>query len=153
MTESSTLNEKDAPLPISGAIFDCDGEQFAYVKEVHGGYFKLDLPMARDIWLSAGYVRETKGNDVYLSISRDEAEEHKLSAPGIEQEAASVDHLIDNDTALRQRERMEAELAAQNAQLDRDAGRIPGTAAEVGANDVPADNLRVNPDIGRGPVV
>lgn len=153
MTESSTLNPTDAQLPISGAIFDREGEQFAYVKEVRGGYFKLDLPMARDIWLSSGYVSETKGNDVYLSISRDEADEHKLSAPGIEQEAASVDHLIDNDTALRQRERMEAELAAQNAQLDRDAGRIPGTAGEMGANDGPADNLRVNPDIGRGTIV
>ena len=109
--------------------------------------------MARDIWLSAGYVSETKGNDVYLSISREEADEHKLAAPGIEQEAATADHLIDNDTALRQRERMEAELAAQNAKLDRDAGRIPGTASEVGANDAPADNLRVNPDIGRGPIV
>ena len=47
-TEFSTTKGTQAQLPIGGAIFDREGEQFAYVKEVKGGYFKLDLPMARD---------------------------------------------------------------------------------------------------------
>lgn len=153
-TEFSTTKGAQAQLPIGGAIFDREGEQFAYVKEVKGGYFKLDLPMARDTWLSSGYVSELEGNDVRLSITRGEVEEHKLSAPGLEQqEAASSDLLVDNDMALKQREHMEAELARQNAQLDRDAGRVPGTAGEMGPNDEPAENLRVNPDIGRGTIV
>ncbi len=143
-----------ATLPVGGAIFDRDGEQFAYVKEVKGGYFKLDLPMARDIWLSSGYVRQTEGNDVRLSISREEADEHKLSAPGIEmQEGASADRLLDDDMALKQRERMERELASQNAQLDREAGRVPGTASPAGEHDRATEALIENADLNSRPLV
>lgn len=141
-----------AQLPIGAAVFDRDGEQFAYVKEVRGGYFKLDLPMARDIWLSTGYVSQTEGNDVRLSITRDEADEHKLAAPGIEQEAASGDHLIDNATALAQRERMERELAQQNAHLDHEAGLVPGTAEHEGSDDEATD-LRTKGDSIYRPLV
>lgn len=152
-TESSTTRNAQADLPIGGAIFDRDGLQFAYVKEVKGGYFKLDLPMARDIWLSSGYVTESTGNEVRLSITRDEADEHKLSAPGLEQEAASSDRLLDDETALRQREHMERELAQQNAQLDRDAGRVPGTAGEMGIHDKATEDLINDPQATRGPIV
>ena len=152
-TESSTMPGPPAEVPIGGAIFDRDGEQFAYVKEVKGGYFKLDLPMARDIWLSSGYVSETEGNDVRLTITRDEVDEHKLGAPGLEQEAASVDLLLDNDAALKQRERMEHELAQQNAQLDREAGLVPGTASQSGVHDQATEDLIEDAEKGRGAVI
>ena len=152
-TESSNMTGRPAEVPIGGAIFARDGEQFAYVKEVKGGYFKLDLPMARDIWLSSGYVSETEGNDVRLNITRDEVDEHKLGAPGLEQEAASVDLLLDNDAALKQRERMEHELAQQNAQLDREAGLVPGTASQSGVHDQATEDLIEDAEKGRGAVI
>ena len=152
-TDFSKLKDAQAHLPIGGAIFDCNGQQFAFVKEVKGGYFKLDLPRARDIWLSSGYVSETEGNDVRLNISRDEADEHKLGAPGLEQEAASVDLLLDNDAALKQRERMEHELAQQNAQLDREAGLVPGTASQTGVHDQATEDLIEDAEKGRGTVI
>ena len=143
-----------ATLPVGGAIFDREGEQFAYVKEVRGGYFKLDLPMARDMWLSSGYVSRTEGNDVRLSITREEADEHKLSQPGLEmQEGASADRLLDNDMALKQRERMERELAQQSAQLDRDAGRVPGTGTPTGEHDSATESLIESAELDSRPLV
>ncbi|MEP6872002.1 MAG: hypothetical protein ABI939_09155 [Anaerolineaceae bacterium] len=152
-TDFSTLQDPQTELPIGGAIFDRNGEQFAVVKEVKGGYFKLDLPMARDFWLSSGYVSETEGNRVSLNISRDEADEHKLGAPGLEQEAATVDLLLDNDAALKQRERMEHELSQQNAQLDREAGLVPGTASQSGVHDQATEDLIEEAGKGRGTVI
>ncbi|MGH2634166.1 MAG: hypothetical protein ACRDG3_12210 [Tepidiformaceae bacterium] len=104
-------------LPAGGFVFDSTGEQFANVKEVSGGYFKLDVPMSADYWLSRAYVAGVTGRDVRLSITKHEAGEHKLAAPGLEHAAVGDDGVISDDVALEQRERMEREMEAQKARM------------------------------------
>lgn len=98
-------------------VFSLDGQQVGYVKEMHGGYFKLDVPMAKDYWLSTVYIADSTLDRVSLSLRKDEMDEHRLSAPGADSQ--DPDAVISDVQALTQRERMERELAAQNERLRR----------------------------------
>lgn len=108
--------------PVAGAaVYSSDGEQFAYVAEVRGGYFKLDVPMARDYWLSFEYIERATATEVHLNIRRNDVGEHQLEEPGIEpandpHEDVSDTVLSDAD-ALVQRERMEHEIELQRERM------------------------------------
>ena len=97
-------------------VFTSDGEQFGYVKEIQGGYFKLDVPMALDYWLSRAYIADSTLDRVTLSLNKNEVEEHRLSAPGLEGREHSEGVISDADM-LSQRERMERELEEQRKKL------------------------------------
>ena len=92
-----------------------DGHQFGYVKELHGGYFKIDVPMSKDYWLSNTYIEDCSLDQVMLSLKRDEVDEHRLDAPGAENQTG--DHIVSDTEALAQREKMERELEEQRARM------------------------------------
>ncbi len=122
--ETTSASHSLGPETVGAAIFARDGDQFGYVKDVRGGYFKVDAPWARDYWLSCVYVARYEENQVWLSITKDEADEHRLEAPGLEpsadpHRATTQDAILSDDEALAQRERMERELAEQRARLGR----------------------------------
>ena len=96
-------------------VYAADGEQFGYVKEVSGGYFKIDVPMAKDYWLSTTYIADCTMDRVTLSLPKDEVDGHRLSAPGAENQ--NSDQVLSDSDALAQRERMERELEEQRARL------------------------------------
>jgi len=132
ISKDSTESQMESLAPARGAsVISSDGEQFAYVKEVRGGYFELDVPMARDFWLSCAYIESADDRQVRLSITRDDVDEHRLSAPGIEtsddpHRADVEDKVISNEEALTQRERMERELAEQRARLEKERAETAG---------------------------
>ena len=97
-------------------VFTLDGEQFGFVKELQGGYFKIDVPMARDYWLSTAYIANSTLDRVNLSLRKAEVDEHRLSAPGLESQTHSEGIISDTDM-LSQRERMERELEAQRERM------------------------------------
>jgi hypothetical protein len=97
------------------SVWTADGDQFAYVKELHGDYFKLDVPMAMDYWLSCAHIADIVDDRVTLRFNKDELEEHKLSEPGVEMPAAQG--VLGQEQMLTQRERMERELEAQRARM------------------------------------
>ncbi len=102
--------------PIVGTpVFSRDDQKIGYVREVHGGYFKVDAPMAKDYWLSATYIADSTLDRISLNLRKDEIDEHQLTAPGVD--AQDSDGIISEEQALSQRERMERELAAQNERL------------------------------------
>jgi hypothetical protein len=96
-------------------VYASDGQQFGYVKEIQGGYFKIDVPMAKDFWLSTTYISDCTMDKVTLSLPKEEIEEHRLSAPGAENQ--NSDQVLSDTDALAQRERMERELEEQRARL------------------------------------
>lgn len=100
-------------------VFTLDGSEFGQVKELHGGYFKVDVPMARDFWLSTAYISHCNLERVNLNLRRDQLEDHRLSAPGADAilSDAPKDAVISDAEALNQRERMERELETQNARI------------------------------------
>ena len=104
----------DEPL-VDTPVYTSDGEQFGYVKELQGGYFKVDVPMAKDFWLSKVYIEDCTMDKVRLKLGKDEVEEHRLSAPGAENQ--NSDRVLSDTDALAQRERMERELEEQRARL------------------------------------
>lgn len=97
-------------------VYSADGEQFGYVKEVQGGYFKIDVAMAKDYWLSTTYISDCTMDKVTLSLPKGEIDEHRLSAPGAENQN-NDDKVLSDADALQQRERMERELEEQRARL------------------------------------
>lgn len=112
---SMPAQKMNEPL-LDAPVWTRDGEQFGYVKEIQGGYFKIDVPMAKDYWLSCAYVEASSADRVTLSLRKDELDEHRLSAPGVE----TQDHpegVISDVEMLAQRERMERELEAQRERM------------------------------------
>jgi hypothetical protein len=116
---------------VGAAVYTLDGEQFAYVSEVRGGYFKLDVPMSRDYWLSSQYIDSAAENEVHLRVDRDEVDQHHLEAPGLEPtndpHEDTSDMVISDEQALTQRERMERELQAQRERMLKERGEEVGT--------------------------
>ncbi len=98
------------------SVWTADGDQFAYVKEVRGDYFELDVPMAMDYWLSCTHISGIADGQVRLKFGSDEIDKHKLEAPPLEQPGTG-DGFIARDQMIDQRERMERELAAQRERL------------------------------------
>jgi len=112
------MSTESGELALNTPVITLDGEQFGYVKEVHGGYFKLDIPMGKDFWLSTAYIADHNMDRVTLTLRKDEVDDHRLEAPGLEtQEQAGSAAVIDDQVMLSQRERMERELAQQNERL------------------------------------
>lgn len=111
---STPMSQVREPV-VDTPVYSRDGQQVGYIKEIHGGYFKLDAPMARDYWLSNTYIAESNLDRVTLSLQKAEMDDHRLSAPGVD--VQDSDAVISDEQQLSQRERMERELAEQNARL------------------------------------
>src|SRR5205814_2269957 len=118
-SSSAPANSPDIGAP----IYASDGQQFGSIKEVRGGYFKVDAPMSKDFWLSAAYIGVSDSQSVRLTITREQVDEHRLEAPGLESGSDAYvetqDAVISDKEALAQRERMERELAEQRARMGR----------------------------------
>ncbi len=103
-------------------VIAADGERLGRVKEVQGGYFAVDAPLARHFWLSAIYVATlSRFDELRLTLSSREIEDHKLDKPGLEpaqdsDAARAADSLLSDEQALAQRERMERDLLGQGRQ-------------------------------------
>lgn len=100
-----------------------DGTALGTVKQVHGGYFEIDIPNDPGYWISSVYIESSGADRVRLSLDRRETAEHRLHAPGLSSEedphlADVADHIISDEEALAQRERMERELMRQRGGLD-----------------------------------
>ncbi len=103
--------------PRSGdSVWTADGEQFAYVKETQGDYFKLDVPMAQDFWLSCTHISGISDGKVRLKFAKDEIDDHRLDEPGVDSPATG-DAVISADQMVEQRERMERDLEVQREKL------------------------------------
>lgn len=113
--EETTLTTPISEPLVDTPVYSADGEQFGYVKELQGGYFKIDVPMAKDYWLSTAYIDNCSMDRVSLNLKRDQIDEHRLSAPGAENQ--NSDRVLSSEDALAQRERMERELEEQRARL------------------------------------
>ena len=102
-------------------VFTSDGERFGRICDTSGGYFAIELPGGHGFWLSTRYLDHAGDGEVHLNVTASQAEEHRLSAPGIEHEGSgSGDRVIGDDEALDQRERMERELAEQRERMERE---------------------------------
>ena len=100
-------------------VISRDGQQIGTVKEVHGGYFHVDVSMAPDYWLSSLYAVSADATGIRLTLAKDEIDLHKIDKPGMEPVDAMAGHrsdaILSDQQALEQRERMERELAIQNS--------------------------------------
>lgn len=128
-TESQSSRTRVQPEP-GAAVFSSDGEQFAYVTEVRNGYFKVDVPMSPDYWLSSQYIASATDGRVQLNITKTEVGDHHLEEPGLDpatdpHEDVS-DSVLSDKEALTQRERMERELELQRQRMFKERGEDAG---------------------------
>ena len=66
---------------IGTPVMTADGQELGKVKEVTGGCFKIDAPMAPDYWLGSDLARERVGGVIKLSISKEMLSDVKMDAP------------------------------------------------------------------------
>ena len=96
-------------------IATSDGSDVGRVKEVQGGFFKVDAPMARDYWLSSAYVGSVDGPMVTLNLRSDEVSAHELDEPGFEEQTDTTgDALLPDEAALPENRRRTQEIEAQS---------------------------------------
>lgn len=100
---------------IDTPVMTAEDELLGYVKEVRGGYFKINAPRAQDFWLSNLYIESNTMDHVTLSLNKYQVKEHRLAAPGAEFQ--EPDGIVSDADALAQRERMERELELQRARM------------------------------------
>lgn len=64
---------------IGADIFTQDGERLGKLKEIHGGYFKVDAPMQPDYWLPEQYLGQGTGNEIRVSFTKDRLDDYKVA--------------------------------------------------------------------------
>ncbi len=53
--------------------------------------------MAKDFWLRTAYIADHTMNHVTLTLRKDEVEEHRLEAPGLETQDAPAHGAVQNE--------------------------------------------------------
>jgi hypothetical protein len=73
-------------LALGWPVVTSDGSRIGDVKEISGSgnFFRVDAPMQRDYWLSAGLVSGASADGVCLSVASTALEAHQLQHPGAE---------------------------------------------------------------------
>jgi len=94
-------------MPIESA----DGTTIGTVKEVAGGYFKVDAPLHRDYWLPSELVSSRTATALQLGVDRSAAAGRRVAAPDGEAGRAHDGQVAD------------AQEPVQTLRLSRDGGR------------------------------
>ncbi|MGE3074735.1 MAG: hypothetical protein AB7N24_01290 [Dehalococcoidia bacterium] len=108
----STANKLRTP-DIGAPVFTSEGEPFGTVKEIHGSYFKIDVPMAMDFWLKRDFIAEAKPDRVSLTLHRDEIHDHRLAGPGLEHPGNP--EILESAEVLRENELVREEVSPEAA--------------------------------------
>ncbi|MGK2964335.1 MAG: DUF2171 domain-containing protein [Tepidiformaceae bacterium] len=104
----------DHSLQVGQPITTSDGSDVGRVKEVQGGFFKVDAPMARDYWLSSACVRSVEGPMVRLNLRSDEVAAHELDGPWFEEQTDTTgDPVLADEYPLAENERRTQEIEEQ----------------------------------------
>ncbi len=116
-------NAGQASTLVTGAhVRSGDGQDLGAIKQVEGGYFKVDAPMQRDYWLSSAEIESAGSDEVVVAFDKSTLDAHKLTEPGTEAAEdpfrdMTVAPVISSEELLDQRARMERELAEQSRHL------------------------------------
>jgi len=62
-------------------VFTNDNDLLGQVREIHGGYFKVNAAMQPDYWLATSLISSTTGDRVLLTIDKAHLGDHKESEP------------------------------------------------------------------------
>jgi hypothetical protein len=70
-----------ANVMIGSHVFTSDGDDLGTVKELWGGYFKVDAPMKPDFWLSTSHVGTATADRIHMSFTKDQLGDFKTESP------------------------------------------------------------------------
>lgn len=81
--EHRALQPEDAPtwqidVAENCEVFTSDGDKLGTVKEVQGGYFKVNAPFQPDYWLQRQFVTSNDGGQIMMSFTKDQADDYKV---------------------------------------------------------------------------
>jgi len=76
-----TMNGGMAQPSIGKQVMTADGKELGKVKEISGGCFKIDAPLAPDYWLSTDTVSDATTSVLRLSLTRDGLDNAKIDGP------------------------------------------------------------------------
>jgi len=79
MMEHSTSGMHD--IRMGSEVYTSDGDLLGHVREVHGGYFKVNASMQPDYWLPDSTVASSMGDRITLTFVKDRLGDYKASEP------------------------------------------------------------------------
>lgn len=62
-------------------VYTNDGDKLGEVKEVRGGFFKVEASMQPDYWLSTSHVKSVTGTRVEMNFVKDHLGDYKTDGP------------------------------------------------------------------------
>jgi hypothetical protein len=77
----TSFTDREFHVPIGAEIFTSDGDNLGTVREIHGPYFKVDVPMQPDYWLPMASISSGAGNRVVLSFPKERLGDYKTTLP------------------------------------------------------------------------
>lgn len=63
------------------SVYTSDGARLGNVDMVHGGYFKVRVPLEADCWLPAGCIRSVEGGLVMVDLAKDQLADYRADDP------------------------------------------------------------------------
>lgn len=82
---------EDFDVRVGQAVKTRDFSELGVVCEVREGHFRLDVPHARDYWLSKATIAAVHDDAVHLDRDKDQIEDLKLDEPTVNAESPILD--------------------------------------------------------------
>lgn len=68
--------------PVGAAVFTRDGKELGKVKEVRGGFFKVDVPLHRDHWFQREFIAASSADKVTMQFDDEDVKHYSIKFPG-----------------------------------------------------------------------
>jgi len=88
-------NPEDFNVRVGQTVRTRDDSELGVVSEIREAHFRLDVPHARDYWLSNSTIGSVHGDTVHLDLDGDQIEDMKLSEPTVRSESPAIDAALE----------------------------------------------------------
>jgi hypothetical protein len=68
--------------PVGALVYTQDGKELGRVKEVHVGFFKVDVPRHRDHWFQREFIASSSAEKVTMQFTDDDVKHYSIKFPG-----------------------------------------------------------------------
>ena len=81
---------QDQEVTVGAAVFTRDNDHIGTVKELRGGYFKVDARMQPDFWLQREFIESCSADRITMQFDKDVLGDYKVEDPEERYRAADM---------------------------------------------------------------
>lgn len=74
--------QRNADVTVGAEVYTRDDDKIGSVKEIRGGFFKVDAKMQADHWLQSQFVERYDAERVTMTFDKDNLGDYKVDEPG-----------------------------------------------------------------------